>query len=147
MSRVWYADDEDFPGQWALWEANLARSLNGAKGQAALRDLETALLELPNKRLVVDVAAENGDVCSLGAVIALRRTRQGEPREVVVAQLEALADDDVEIRATGVQAGVPDLVAWKIMEINDLELATCSPEMRYDLVLNWVRRQLNPSTA
>lgn len=47
MSRVGWSEDEDYPGQFALWRANLERSLAGRKGQAALRDLEAAMVVRP----------------------------------------------------------------------------------------------------
>lgn len=42
--RISYSDEEDSPGQFALFQANCRRSLQGKKGQAALRELEAALL-------------------------------------------------------------------------------------------------------
>ncbi len=51
--RISYNEDEDFPGQIDLWQANLERSLKGRKGQSALRDIEQALLALPEKKLIL----------------------------------------------------------------------------------------------
>lgn len=43
--RISYSDEEDHPGQFELWQANVTRSLKGKNGQRALRELESALLE------------------------------------------------------------------------------------------------------
>ena len=45
--RVNYSEDEDYGGQFNLWQANCRRSRRGKKGQAALRELEAALLGMP----------------------------------------------------------------------------------------------------
>ena len=50
-----FADDdweEEFANQGLMWEANRTRHLRGRKGQAVLRELQAALLELPEKRLI-----------------------------------------------------------------------------------------------
>lgn len=72
MSRLGYSEDEEFPGEWALWAANVARSLGSAKGMASLRELEAALVAMPSKRLVANVLAEGGEVCALGALVAVK---------------------------------------------------------------------------
>ena len=81
MSRVSYSNEEYFPGQFDLWQANCRRSIAGKKGQAALRELEQALLALPEKRLM--------------------------------------------------ELGLPRMVAWKIVAMNDDEL-----DWRYDKEAN-----------
>jgi len=43
--RIGYSEDEDYPGQFELWQANCQRSLKGKKGQAALRELEACSLQ------------------------------------------------------------------------------------------------------
>lgn len=42
--RIDYTEDEDFNGQFELWQANCRRSLRGKAVQAALKRLEAALL-------------------------------------------------------------------------------------------------------
>lgn len=73
MSRIGYSDEEDYPGQFQLWRANLARSLRGRKGQQALRDLREALLAMPEKRLIAHHLAAPDGVCANGALIAHKR--------------------------------------------------------------------------
>ena len=161
MSRISYSDEEDFNGQFALWQANCARSLRGRAGQRELRALEAALLALPSKRLTAgEVESENGDVCALGAY--------GKHKGLDLSQFENDYDSD-EI---GIAGGMPRLVAWKVVELNDILLDTVwerhygplrrgeasyqggvafvrdmTPEERYERVLAWVREQLHPAGA
>lgn len=44
MSRISYSEDEDYPGEFELWQANCRRSLQSKAGQAELRALRDALL-------------------------------------------------------------------------------------------------------
>ena len=138
--RINYCDDEDRPGQFALWDANCQRSLRGRAGQAALRDLEAALLALPQKRLIrgLLVSDDGADVCAVGAYARYK----GED----IAKHVPYASDDVAIAC-----GMPRLVAWKVVALNDFEIddhyvtgqrVTYTPEERYIKVLAWVREQL-----
>lgn len=88
MSRFGSEYEEQFPGQAELWEANLRRAMSGKRGQAALRDLEEALLELPEKKIIRGkIADRRGQVCTVGLLALHRRTRSGEDREAVLAAL------------------------------------------------------------
>jgi hypothetical protein len=152
--RINYNDDEDTPGQFALWRANCQRSLHGRKGQAALRALEAALVALPSKRLVAHEFDNGTDVCAIGA---LARAKGHTPK----------ADPEYEMEEIGVELGMPRLVAWLIVELNDILLDTVwevgdgpqrphcglykggiplirdmTPEERYEKVLTWVRREI-----
>lgn len=91
MSRFGEGDGEEFAGQYVLWEANARRALGGKRGQAALRDLESALVELPSKRLISGHLAHRGEVCAIGALVAHRRALKGEDRDVVLRELAAAA--------------------------------------------------------
>lgn len=91
MTRFSDDYDEQYPNQGLMWEANYQRALSGKRGQKALRTLETALLELPEPRLISSHLALNGQVCAMGALLAHERCAKGEPREKVLADLEDLA--------------------------------------------------------
>lgn len=91
MSRFGEGDGEEFAGQYELWEANARRALGGKRGQAALRDLESALVELPSKRLISGHLAHRGEVCAIGALVAHRRAANGEDRDVVLRELASAA--------------------------------------------------------
>lgn len=54
-------DDEEFPGQWQLYEANLLRALKGKRGRKFLADLREALMALPERKLI------EGALCTVGA--------------------------------------------------------------------------------
>lgn len=69
MSRVSDYDDYD-PLDAGRWEHNLTAALNGKKGQVALREIEAALLALPEPKLAYETfcKVEDGQVsaCVLG---------------------------------------------------------------------------------
>ena len=90
MSRFSDDYDEDFPNQGALWTANTRRALGGKKGQAALRELEQALVELPEKVLISGHLAAADQVCTVGALAVHRRVRDGQDREIALRELERL---------------------------------------------------------
>lgn len=158
--RLNYTDEEDFDGQFALWQANCRRSLKGKKGQVALKRLEAALVAMPEKRLIREVISEINtnraslDVCALGAVAMM------EGRDDILYS-------DGEAEEAGEVMGFPRLVAWTIVEQNDIQLDTAwevahgpvqlghghykggvplirdmTPEERYSAMLAWVRSQI-----
>lgn len=149
--RIGYADEEDYPGQFGLWQANCLRSLKGKAGQAALRELEQALLALPEKRLIAnELQNAEGEVCAVGALAKYKGVT------------ETQADPDCDMEDVGVELGMPRLVAWKVVALNDIEIdgdyvtaegptrygyplrqfVPVTPEERYERVLAWVRGQL-----
>lgn len=159
--RISYSEDEDRPGQFALWQANCRRSLKGKAGQAALRDLEAALLALPDKRLIADrVIDAEGDVCAIGALAKYKgRDLLAEPNLYEDGEF----DGDGEMEEIGMELGMPRLVAWKVVCRNDVEIdghyerlpgparwygdypqvyVPITPEARYEKMLAWVRAQL-----
>lgn len=158
MGRIGYSEDEDYPGQHALWQGNVMRCLNGRRGRAALRELEAALLALPSKRLIAHKLVEEGEVCAIGA-LALHK---GDT-------IEHLATfDEEDMVGVGEHYGVPALVAWAVVEKNDYDLDSytitapgpnqyryyhgqqggyrltvqVTPEERYNYLLAWVQRRL-----
>jgi hypothetical protein len=133
--RIAYSEDEGFPGQFELWQANCDRSLHGKSGQRALRDLEAALLALPDKRLIVGLLTDDeGGVCAVGAYAQYKG----------VDLLQYDPEDSAEL--VGMAAGMPRLVAWAVVEHNDFifDRDDPTPEERYTRVLHWVRHLLAP---
>jgi hypothetical protein len=138
--------DEDFPGQWWLWEQALSRSINGRRGQEALKDLREALLALPEKRLISGrLADEQGSVCTVGALALHRRMKAGEPRRLVLEQLAELVEADEggflssyeADEATiilGKQVGLTTTIAVHLGAQNDASWKE-TPEERYERVL------------
>lgn len=154
--RIGYSEDEDYPGQFGLWQGNCARSLKGKAGQATLRELEAALLALPSKRLIAKSLVDaHGEVCAIGALAEFK----GEITDDMIGQGE------YDMEAIGIELGMPRLVAWKIVEMNDLQFSgqdllfaegpyrwpaeqpyayvEVTPEQRYERMLAWVREQLS----
>jgi hypothetical protein len=82
--------------------------MSGKRGQAALRDLETALLEMPEKKIIRGKLADRqGHVCTVGLLALHRRVLAGEDREAVLADLaepdycECMHDHRDHEQATG----------------------------------------------
>lgn len=133
MSRFSYTEDEDFPGQFYLWQGNCDRSMRSKKGQTELKVLREALLALPEKRLLLEALHDEKDgVCAIGAYAKHKGVDilQCDPED---------ATDEV-----GIDAGMPKMVAWKVVEMNDLMYDRETPEERYSKMLNWVESQLLP---
>lgn len=154
--RINYSDDEEFNGQFELWQANCQRSLKGKKGQQELRELEAALVALPEKRLIHGALRDDsGGVCAIACY--------AKHKGVDLSRF----DPEDESDEVGVAAGMPRLVAWSVVELNDILLDTVwelahgplnryeatykggiplirdmTPEERYEGVLAWVRQQL-----
>jgi hypothetical protein len=147
--RIQFSDEESFPNAAALFTANQERSLKSRKGQAALRRLETALLALPEKKLVAEVI-ENADglVCGLGA-LAKHEHYEGD---LTLAEPED--DEDLEygdypqyvedaMLSLAKDLNVPRMVAMAIIYENDDYYGARTPEERYSKVLSWTRSWLH----
>jgi len=140
--RFSYSEDEDFNGQFSLWQANCRRSMKGKKGQAAFRDMRDALLAMPEKRLVSGVLYDDkGGVCAIGALLRHKGV-----------DLQVLDPEDATDETGARLAKIPPLVAWKIVERNDVwcdivtgEYSRMTAEERYTAMLAWVEAQLTPS--
>ena len=129
--RLSYLEDEEYPGQYALWRANCARSMRGRRGQASLRALKDALLALPAKRLIAHkMQDETGAVCAIGAL-----SRQ--------KGLLSDHDSDNTTVAVGERCGLPHLVSLQVVIQNDVELAQCTEKQRYVHMLKWIEEQLH----
>jgi len=144
--------DEEYPGQWWLWEQALNRAMNGRRGQQVLRDLERALLELPEKTLIDGSLSDGEGVCAVGAYVAHKRVEAGEDRDEVLARLRKLAYnehwdefEDFEAEQStideGQAAGMQLTLAVTIAGLND-EAYKITPEERYEKVLAWVRSRI-----
>jgi hypothetical protein len=138
--------DWDF-GRYSLWEQAVTNALSGRRGQAALADLEAALLALPEPRLIEGHLAHEGEVCAIGALVLAKRTAAGESRETVLAEMERAVDPEDDWDAGDVTATMGKkhgdmayAMAWRIAELNDEDCSGATPEWRYDYVLAWVRK-------
>lgn len=194
--RLNYSEDEQFPGQFALFRANVNRSLTGKAGRQALTELRDALLALPEKRLVESRFIDDGEVCAVGALVVAREaSRTGLSIEDVALAIESQYsscnpcghsfrdhgdgpcevcaksvdegkswaspcaafdaegrevwddDDGWQTDDIGASFGVPRLVAWRLVELNDIDLEGIGPEARYTYVLDWVTKKLAQSVS
>lgn len=158
--RIGWSDDEERPGQFALWQANCRRSARGKVGQRELREMEAALLALPEKRLIHGALEDKqGGVCAIACY--------AKHKGLDLSKFDPEYDSD----EVGIAAGMPRMVAWKVVALNDIEIEAhyeyCegpsrdprdyeyygghrgiwtrfewTPEERYEKVLAWVREQL-----
>ena len=142
-----FADgEEEYPGQWWLWENALTRAISGKRGQQVLRDLEQALLELPEQELIDGRLSDGAGVCAVGAYILSKRVAAGEEREDVLRDLVVQAGEfdgweaeDATITKAR-RAGMQLTLAVTIAGLND-ELYKATPAQRYEWVLGWVRKR------
>lgn len=142
--RIRFSENEDFNNAAILWEANQERSLKSRKGQAALRRLETALLALPEPKLIAD-AIENADglVCGLGA-LAKYENYQGSLELPEASWNDWGSGPEVEdaMLALAQALNVPKLVAVAIIYQNDDSFLVQTPKQRYTKLLTWTRSWL-----
>ena len=141
---------------------NVDQALKGKKGQKFLRELEAALIALPQKRLIAGVLARSkvegakfcGDVCALGAVALKRAVDAGTPREIALQELALFAgtgdeEEDgysawqmIEESSHLLKISMP--LGYNVVDFNDeggpggFE----TPEHRYDRVLRWAQTRL-----
>lgn len=186
MSR--FSDDYDgdgFQNQWEFWNSNVMRALGGKKGQAALRELESILVSMPEKRIIEGALATKGEVCTVGAIILHRRVEAGESREAVLADMEhaipaecgscwhtandhrengscsrcdrcsgfvdsgyANCDGALITMEEGKKVGLTYTLACHLGYLNDEDGSRKeTPEERYERVLRWTRRVIQPETV
>lgn len=157
MSRLNYSEDEEFAGQFALWQANVRRSLNGKRGQAALKHFRDALLALPHKRLIAnalvegldeDIVAETLtfkreelDVCAIGAARLYQEA--GPLLDFTILELYEATNEN-EDAVEYAPKSYPPLVAWELVSKNDFTYGAVTPEARYELMLGWVNSRILP---
>lgn len=147
MSDRTYSDDCDEGMPYGLWWQAIERAINGPRGQAALAELEQALLMLPKHRLIEEEISDGRDVCALGA-LAYKRERDSYPAEkhsVIVRDLECRYRDEgsLAIWECGISLKLRDTVAWLFSHVND-DLAgnngVANPEERWKFVMQWCRK-------
>jgi hypothetical protein len=142
--------DENFNNEGLLWWANVERHIKGAKGQAVLREIRDVLRAMPEKVLLSSrLADEKGHVCAVGAVALARRVAKGESRDDVLCDLaRKIPEDDTyngaDITASvGVAVGLKYGLAWALGDANDGYWKD-TPEERYERVLAWVEKNIQP---
>lgn len=121
---------------WDLikWRGQVASAIRGRRGQAFLRDLLTALDELPEKVLISDELQDaDGDVCAIGAL--------GKKRGIDMAVL-----DPEDYDAVASVFGIAHQLAQEIVYLNDESYYGETPQHRYERMRKWVADQIKPAT-
>lgn len=73
MSRSGYSDDYDEDGTGGLWRGAVARSIQGKRGQVALRELAAAMDAMPVRQLAAEsLVTADGAFCTLGVLGSVR---------------------------------------------------------------------------
>lgn len=144
MSRFTNNDWEDELA-YGRWQGRRKAVLNGRPAQTHFRELEAALLALPEKQLIASaICDESGAVCALGAVAVYR----GMPRDAL--HEEWLNYEEEQGSEWGAayfgqdKFGMTGTLAWIIAEQNDEGFGQRSPEGRYEAMLEWVRDRIRP---
>lgn len=149
MSRFDDYCDEEFPNQHALWERAQKLALSGKRGRQVLRELEEALLAMPEKRLISGYLCRGGAVCALGALAVKRKVDLGLARPDALGRVEAdmagrMASEGLDLEDETAhntidyarhELGMRPALASAIAFQNDESAYRVSPEERHALVL------------
>jgi hypothetical protein len=141
MSRSDYSEDLD---DWALirWRGAVISAIRGKRGQTFLKELEAALVALPQKRLIAEKFCHNGEVCALGSVAVARKVASDKPQNQAMKEVEE-EFDPWDYAGTAGKLGIAEALAQEIMFLNDENpYGENTPEKRYEAVLRWVREQI-----
>lgn len=147
-------DGPEYNNAWELHQQAGVNALKGRRGQAVLKELEAALLALPEKALLQGKLARDGGVCAIGALALKRRMDAGEARDAALKWMEDQVDPE-DPEDWGEQTnhfakkhlGVVKALAYKISWENDeggrrAEGGKETDQQRYERVLKWVREQI-----
>lgn len=142
MSRMDVYDDYDCESNvYFLWPSVTDRALNGKRGQEALKELESALLALPQPRLLEGKFCDGTEVCALGALALKRQVQSGvalpEALSEIHRRFEYWDEECDPARFAAEALKLTYSVAFQVMSKNE-SLGT-TPEERYQKVLEWVR--------
>mgnify|MGYP001583717301 CR=1 FL=1 len=171
MSRadLSYGNDEEFPGQFALWEQSQKQALKSKRGRQVLRDLRAALLALSDKRIISralctvgrhrtnvdpdldehldELLNKQGEgVCIVGAYAWHQLVRMGKTTEEAFDALPTLLDiehplyDTINFAKT--QCGMSIALAWMLSWKNDETLSQLLPEDRYTAFMRWIDAEI-----
>jgi hypothetical protein len=147
-------DGPEYNNAWELHDQAGLNALRGKRGQLVLKELEVALLALPEKKLLNGKLSKNGGVCAIGALALKRRIEAGEARDAALKWMEEQVDPE-DSEQWGEQTtyfakkhlGIVGALANKISYEND-EGADYIPghketdEERFERVLKWVRENI-----
>lgn len=153
MGRYISSGSEDWDeGRQALWDNAVNRATYSKRGQIVLRELEAALLALPEPRLIEGLLCDGSGVCAVGAIAAYRKVQGGLSWEDAFKALDESDQYDAEggdfpsLDSTAQQASdtlkMAFSLAWSMAYTNDELLGHMTSEGRYERMLAWVRARL-----
>lgn len=156
MSRF---PEGDMDSEWAelhqgRYEHNVKQALKGKRGQKILREMEEALLAMPEPKLIKNrFTTAKGECCAIGALVAHRfAPLWGVSFAEAAARLALEEDEDGfdeyeeadETMNQGLKAGLTQTLVWEIAYRNDDYGWNQTDEQRWEYMLGWVRRHLRP---
>lgn len=156
MSRYGgYDDGESYPDHW--WQTDLHRALTSGRGQRILREIETALRALPERKLAGGAIVEMGmwdddgaeravdSVCAVGAYAAWREVMNGSTWDDAFRELAEdypFEPDEWDTQRLGQRYGLARTVAWHLGWLNDEMFGHMKPRQRWRAMLGWARAQI-----
>lgn len=152
MSR--YVEPSDYEG-WEFisgrWEINVKRAFAGKRGQRALKEIELALLSLSEPKLYAgnfcqtffDVDTDTFEVqaCVLGAWAYHRKNWW---LIKTISDIDAYYGQNINDTAAEIaeKKSMSFTMAWELIYLNDEKLDACTPEDRYERILETIRSHL-----
>jgi hypothetical protein len=137
MSRSGYSDWGDWEGrEWELirWRGAVASAIRGARGQAFLREMLSALDALPRKCLVANSFVQEEEEVWVCAIASVARARG--------VDLSDIDPGDDQVRyPVAARLGIAPALAAEIMWEND-EGWPESSEQRFARVRMWIASQI-----
>jgi len=155
--------DYDGGDEWAnldygRWLVNTKRVMAGEPAQRHFRQLEAALLAMPEnkRRLISGAVCKSGQACAVGEMAVYRLTQLGVPRRRALRQVERQTTDYYgdPIYSGGDTADYAKTklemtftLGWIIAETNDEDFYTATPEDRWRQMLEWTRKHIKPEAV
>jgi hypothetical protein len=130
MSRSGYIDDDC--EQWDLirWRGAVNSAIKGARGQAFLAEILSAMDAMPEKKLIAHDLEKDGAVCAIGSV--------GKARGYDMTEIDP---EDHEVVAA--RFGIAHALACEIMYMNDkATVHSETPEQRFERVRRWIKDEI-----
>lgn len=128
MGRHGMCEVELLEDNWAYicYRGAVKSAIKGNRGQAFLKDLITSLESLPEKKLIEGELEHDGMYCAIGSV--------GASRGIDMSNIDAY-DSNKIAEIFGIAPSLVREIEW----IND---QVCSDEVRWRMVYNWAKSNL-----
>lgn len=135
MSRSNYSDQADDHWRGVMYRGAVVSAIKGARGQALLKDLITALDALPERKLITDALEADGCFCALGAVANLRGVDFSKLNQHYSA------------RHVSKPLNIANALAAEVMHMNDeAGVYDETPEYRWIRMRHWAQERITQET-